>query len=129
MHKLNYILILFLISVFVINAQEINWLTMNEALAKQKEVPKKIMVDMYTTWCGPCKMLAPIIEELSDEYAGRVTVGKVDVDNSRDSAAKYGIQSVPTIMVFQGGEPVKKFVGLMPKAKLAEALDEVLQAG
>ena len=56
MHKLKYILILFLVSVFV-NAQEINWLTMNEALAKQKEQPKKIMIDMYTVWCGPCKML------------------------------------------------------------------------
>lgn len=87
-----------------------------------------VLVDFSAEWCGPCKMLAPIIEELADEYAGRVKVGKVDVDNSRDSAAKYGIQSVPTIMVFQGGEPVKKFVGLMAKAKLAEALDEILQA-
>ncbi len=88
-----------------------------------------VLVDFSAEWCGPCKMMAPIIEELADEYAGRVAVGKVDVENSRDSAAKYGIQNVPTIMVFQGGEPVKKFVGLIPKTKLAEALDEVLQAG
>ena len=88
-----------------------------------------VLVDFSAEWCGPCKMLAPIINELADEYTGRVKVAKVDVDNSRDSAAKYGIQSVPTIMVFKAGEPVKKFVGLMPKAKLTEALDEVLQAG
>ena len=85
-----------------------------------------VLVDFSAEWCGPCKMLAPIIGELADEYAGRVKVGKVDVDSSRDSAAKYGIQSVPTVLVFKNGEPVKKFVGLIPKNKITEALDEIL---
>ena len=88
--------------------------------------PTPVLVDFSAEWCGPCKALAPIIEELADEYAGRVKVAKLDIDNNHQSASKYEIQSVPTMIVFQNGQPVKKFVGLTPKNRIAAALDEVL---
>ena len=90
----------------------------------KSEIP--VLVDFSAEWCGPCKMLAPIIQELADEYTGRIKVGKVDIDANREQAAKYGIQGVPTLMIFKGGQVVKKFVGLMSKDKLIEALDGVL---
>jgi len=71
-------------------------------------------------------MLAPVIEELADEYAGRIKIGKLDIDNSRQTPEQYGIQGVPTLIIFQNGEPVKKFVGLISKDKISEALDEFL---
>ena len=85
-----------------------------------------VMVDFSAEWCGPCKMLAPVIEELADEYAGRIKVGKLDIDNSRKTPGQYGIQGVPTLIIFQNGEPLKKFVGLISKDKISEALDELL---
>ena len=88
--------------------------------------PTPVLVDFSAEWCGPCKMLAPIMEQLADEYVGRVKVAKIDIDNNRESAAKYSIQSVPTMIMFKGGEPVKKLVGLIPKNKIAESLDELL---
>ena len=88
--------------------------------------PTPVLVDFSADWCGPCRTLAPIIEELADEYAGRVKVAKVDIDNNRDSAAQYDIQSVPTMIIFQNGQPVKKFVGLTPKNRIMAALDELL---
>ena len=88
--------------------------------------PTPVLVDFSAEWCGPCKMLAPIIEQLADEYAGRVKVAKLDIDDNHESAAQYGIQSVPTMIIFQNGQPVKKLVGLTPKNKIAGALDELL---
>jgi len=85
-----------------------------------------VMVDFSAEWCGPCKMLAPVIEELADEYAGRIRVGKLDIDNNHQTPGQYGIQGVPTLIIFQNGEPVKKFVGLISKDKISEALDELL---
>jgi len=85
-----------------------------------------VLVDFSAEWCGPCKMLAPIIEQLANEYAGRVKVAKLDIDDNHESAAQYGIQSVPTMIIFQNGQPVKKLVGLTPKNKIAGALDELL---
>lgn len=85
-----------------------------------------VLVDFSAEWCGPCKALAPIIEQLADEYAGRVKVAKVDIDNNRASAGQYDIQSVPTMIIFHNGQPVKKLVGLTPKDRIATALDELL---
>ena len=85
-----------------------------------------VMVDFSAEWCGPCKMLAPVVEELADEYVGRVKVGKIDIDNSRQTPGQYGIQGVPTLIIFKDGEPVKKFVGLISKDKITEALDQLL---
>ena len=90
----------------------------------QSTIP--VLVDFSAEWCGPCKMLAPVIEELADEYVERVKVGKVDIDNNRQIAGQYGIQGVPTLIIFDKGQPVKKFVGLIPKDKITEVLEEML---
>lgn len=79
-----------------------------------------VMVDFTATWCGPCKMLSPIIEKLADEFAGKLKVGKVDVDNAPGVAAKYGIRSVPTVIVFEGGQKKAQHTGLTKRDKLLE---------
>ncbi len=85
-----------------------------------------VIVDFWAEWCQPCRMLAPTIDEIADEYDGRVKVGKLDTDSNREVSMKFGIQSIPTVIVFKGGEVAKKFVGLTPKDKFVEALDEIL---
>ncbi len=90
----------------------------------QSSIP--VLVDFSAEWCGPCKMLAPVIAELADEYVGRVKVGSLDIDENRQSPSQYGIQGVPTLIIFKDGQPVKKLVGLTPKDKIAEALDQLL---
>lgn len=81
-----------------------------------------VLVDFWATWCGPCRMLAPVLEELAAEYDGRVTVGKVNVDEQPLLAARYGIQSIPTVMLFKNGEVVNTLVGFRPKAQLEQLL-------
>jgi len=85
-----------------------------------------VMVDFWAEWCQPCRMLAPTIDEIAGEYDGRVKVGKVDTDSNREVSMKWGIQSIPTVIIFKGGEVAKKFVGLTPKDKFVEALGELL---
>ena len=87
-----------------------------------------VLVDFWATWCGPCRMLAPVIEEVSKEYEGRVVVGKVDVDNNQEFAGKYGIRNIPTVLIFNNGEVVGRQVGVAPKKAYSYALDEVLIA-
>ena len=84
------------------------------------------LVDFWAEWCRPCKMLAPTIEELADEYAGRIKVGKIDTDSSRQTALKYGIQAIPTVILFKDGEPARKFVGLQSKKDFKAAIDALL---
>ena len=86
------------------------------------EIP--VLVDFYADWCGPCKMLAPIINELSDEYAGKVKVCKINVDEQGETAAKYGIQSIPTVMLFKNGEVVETMMGFRPKDAFKAMLDK-----
>jgi thioredoxin 1 len=83
-----------------------------------------VLVDFWAEWCMPCRMLAPTIDQLADEYQGRVKVGKVDTDSNRDVTLKYAINAIPTVIVFKGGEVIKKFVGMTNKAQLAAALDD-----
>ena len=85
------------------------------------------LVDFWAEWCMPCKMIAPTVEELASEYAGRVKVGKVDTDSSRDTAMKFGISAIPTLILFKNGEVAKKFVGMQQKSELKAALDSVLE--
>lgn len=81
-----------------------------------------VLVDFWATWCGPCMMLAPTIEEIANEYAGKVKVGKINVDEEQALAMKFGITSIPTLMVFDGGKIVKTEIGLVPKSKITEML-------
>lgn len=81
-----------------------------------------VLIDFTATWCGPCKMLAPIVEKLADELAGKVKVGKVDIDNSPEVTARYGVRSVPTVMVFRGGQKVGQNVGMTSRDNLLKLL-------
>jgi thioredoxin 1 len=85
-----------------------------------------VLVDFWATWCGPCKMIAPIVEELAGEYEGKLRVMKLDVDENSGVAAKYSIMSIPTLGVFKGGELVERIVGFMPKEALKKRIDAAL---
>ena len=85
-----------------------------------------VLVDFWAPWCGPCKMIAPIIKEIAEEYADKAKVCKLDTDEARDSAMEFGISAIPTIILFKDGQVQKKWVGLTSKKDLAEAIDELL---
>ncbi len=92
----------------------------------RSELP--VLVDFWAEWCGPCRMIAPIVEDLSSEYAGRLKVVKLDVDNNTAIAMRYNVMSIPTLGVFKGGQLVDRVIGYMPKQELKRKIDAILTA-
>lgn len=84
-----------------------------------------VLVDFWAEWCMPCKILGKTIDEIAGEYAGKIKVGKVDIDKHKQAASSYNINAIPTVMIFKGGELKKKFVGLVPKGQIQDALKEL----
>jgi thioredoxin 1 len=104
-------------------ALEITDATFEEAVLNSD---KPVLVDFWAAWCGPCRMVGPVIEEIAGEYEGKAIVGKVDVDANQEFAAKYGVRNIPTVLMFKGGEVVGRQVGVAPKNVYTEAIDGLL---
>ena len=95
-----------------------------EKMVLKVQVP--VMVDFWAPWCGPCRMVAPVVDALAEEYEGRVSFVKVNVDENPNTAGKYGVMSIPTLILFKGGKPLTNIVGFRPKDELKKSLDAAL---
>ena len=98
----------------------------SENFESMKNGDKPLVVDFWATWCGPCRMIAPIITKLAEKYNGKLVVGKCDVEDNEDLAASFGIRNIPTILFFKGGQVVDKVVGAQSEAKLEEKFQSIL---
>ena len=100
-------------------------LTQDNFAKEVLESPTPVLVDFWAEWCGPCKMIAPVLDELADEYDGRVKIGKVNIDNEQGLAAEYGVRAIPTLLLFQNGQVAEQIVGLKSKRDLKNSFDKV----
>ena len=103
-----------------------DYITLNQQNFDEITSKGVVLVDFWATWCGPCKMMAPNVEEIATEYKGKVTVGKVDVDECQELATRFGIMSMPTLIVFKDGEKKEVLVGYRLKMQIAQVLDKYL---
>lgn len=103
-----------------------DYITLNQQNFDEITSKGVVLVDFWATWCGPCKMMAPNVEEIATEYKGKVTVGKVDVDECQELATRFGIMSIPTLIVFKYGEKKEVLVGYRLKMQIAQVLDKYL---
>lgn len=104
-------------------ALEITDATFEEVVLKSD---KPVLVDFWAAWCGPCRMVGPVIEEIATDYDGKAVVGKVDVDANQEFAAKYGVRNIPTVLLFKNGEVVDKQVGVAPKTTYTSKIDAAM---
>ncbi|KAF0142500.1 MAG: thioredoxin [Stygiobacter sp. RIFOXYC12_FULL_38_8] len=95
-----------------------------DAEALKSDIP--VVIDFWATWCGPCRMIAPIMEDLAAQYEGKVKIGKLDVDENQQVAIKYGVRSIPTVLILKGGEIKETIIGAVPKGTFVEKIDKVL---
>jgi thioredoxin 1 len=107
----------------IVMALEITDATFEETVLNSD---KPVLVDFWAAWCGPCRMVGPVIEEIAGEYEGKAIVGKVDVDANQEFAAKFGVRNIPTVLMFKNGEVVGRQVGVSPKNVYTEAIDDLL---
>ena len=103
------------------NIQEFNDDTFQQEVLSSAQ---PVLVDFWAPWCGPCRMIAPMIEELATENRGSFKVGKINIDDNPAAASKYGVSSIPTLMIFKGGDVVERFIGVRPKTQLQSAIDQ-----
>ena len=111
------------------NQEQQSYVTLTDRNFQQEviESQKPVLVDFWAPWCGPCQAMGPVIKELAEEFQARAIVAKVDVDNNSEIAGRYGILSIPTLMIFQNGKVVDQMVGTMPKKALVQRLEDQLQ--
>ena len=106
-----------------ISTTEVSWVDINDLDSKVSKKPKKIVVDVYTPWCGPCKMIAPILDEIANEYDGKLKVAKLNIDENPATPPKFGIRGIPTLMLFKSGNVEATKVGAVSKSQLTAFID------
>ena len=104
------------------------YVTLNDNNFKEEVIESKIpvLIDFWAEWCAPCRLIAPIVEEIADEYQGKLKVGKLDVDNNPQTSMNYGIRSIPTLLIFKEGKPVETIIGAVPKKEIVDRLKPLL---